>query len=97
MDTRNHLGPEIPGWRRAQELSKFSTSTAMKLTGHSNTILYLILGNMERIAGRAKGKICCRPEVVKQKRVRKGFPGSLLPSHFKASAHHQLIKCKPPL
>lgn len=26
--------------------------------------------------------------------MRKGFSGSLLPSHFKASAHHQLIQCK---
>lgn len=65
----------------------------MRLTGHSNTILYLILGNRERKTGREEGKICCGPEAVKQEKSEEGI--SRQPSqfyHFKAIAHHQLIR-----
>lgn len=60
----------------------------MKLTGHSNTILYLILGNMERKT-ELTGKYATGLRLLNRKRVKKGFPGTLLPS-FQS-------QCPPPI
>lgn len=52
--------------------------------------MYLILGNTERKTGRAEGKICCRPEVVKQERSEEGISRQSSPKLFQS-------QCPPPI
>lgn len=55
-DANSHLGPETQGQRRIRGLNIVSNKTGMRLTGHSNTILYLIRGNTQRKQGERREK-----------------------------------------
>ena len=101
-ETKNHLGPETPGQRRTRQLSKVSTKTGMRLTGHSNTILYLILGNMQRKQWERREKICCGPEAVNQDKTEEGISRQASRVGFfpviskPMPTTNQLTQCKPP-